>query len=815
MYRKIIKVFLGSPGDLEDERKAAKAIVDEENSNHANQLGYHIDLVGWEDTVSQRRRAQDAINVDLDQCEYFVGLMWKKWGTPPGPKGHPYSSGFEEEYRRSVNRHEKTGKPEISLLFKNIANDDLADVGVQLEKVLNFHEEISNGKNQLYQKFQDIRDFEQKFRRIIAKFLRDQQLEDHSSEISTPQKPKPTDVKSDNQRKTEGIKKIFEGGARKFFDEFLDKEETTNSYNATEAARFRLLASTIVQSGNDSLVLGAHDANLIYRDLRDAELSEREKRGLLSAGLENMEYSTVPMWHWLFEAELGPQNELPFRTIIGSDKIRRSAFRILEKLSITPSDFEGTIDKSILSNIWFSDSASDDLIVAALEYIGSVGDDGIEIDWANLIGNSEANIAQAAVRASARITARTNVTDAIRFVAQHESTDLGKELTKDLLTNVSTIETEVLRSGLRNKTKTFLKTIATELSNRDAVTKTDAQLLCESSDAKIRLIGVIALAKYSPALTLTDARKLIVKPKIKNALSLFATPDQRDYPGERAFEQYKVGVLSELKYHDLREIEKDESFFATEATLAIYRGYFKNSKAQLDNDLLDGFERICSERRKPLLGTSSEPSDSLFKYVRENLLQSALEVYCSKASKSDLTTVRAVVDKYNIKFDAEIAEFLTNHGEWEDALRLSKLSGNIKYGLGASLLSFEGRASDFQLVAKSILKLGSKRIADAWKLDLPMSVRVQFVNEMPKRLFSAFDNQSIIDMLLMESDVVRAAVALKAVLCLSKSRLNNVLDAYCNIDGTHYYNVIFWLDLGVSTNRKASQRVALKEICSQ
>lgn len=52
MYRKIIKVFLGSPGDLEMERKAAKVIVDEENANHANKLGYHIDLVGWEDTVA-------------------------------------------------------------------------------------------------------------------------------------------------------------------------------------------------------------------------------------------------------------------------------------------------------------------------------------------------------------------------------------------------------------------------------------------------------------------------------------------------------------------------------------------------------------------------------------------------------------------------------------------------------------------------------------------------------------------------------------------------------------------------------------------
>ena len=75
--RKIVKVFLGSPGDLKDERRTAKHVVDVFNKQWADNLGVHVELVGWEDTVSRWGRPQESINRDLDQCELFIGVMWK------------------------------------------------------------------------------------------------------------------------------------------------------------------------------------------------------------------------------------------------------------------------------------------------------------------------------------------------------------------------------------------------------------------------------------------------------------------------------------------------------------------------------------------------------------------------------------------------------------------------------------------------------------------------------------------------------------------------------------------------------------------
>src|ERR1700733_9305480 len=117
--RKLIKVFLASPGDVVEERRLAKTVVDEVNQLLGDEFGCQVELVGWEDTVSVFGRPQATINRELERCDLFVGLMWKKWGTPPDTTGC-HTSGFEEEFETTVARRSKHGRPEISLLLKDI-----------------------------------------------------------------------------------------------------------------------------------------------------------------------------------------------------------------------------------------------------------------------------------------------------------------------------------------------------------------------------------------------------------------------------------------------------------------------------------------------------------------------------------------------------------------------------------------------------------------------------------------------------------------------------------------------------------------------
>ena len=139
--RKIVRIFLGSPGDLEDERRVAKSVVDEFNGLWADTTGYQVELVGWEETVSGFGRPQAIINRDLERCEHFVGMVWKRWGTPPD-KGGKFTSGFEEELTRSITSRKETGKPEVSLFFKEIDSDSQRDPGAQLRQVIALRDSI-------------------------------------------------------------------------------------------------------------------------------------------------------------------------------------------------------------------------------------------------------------------------------------------------------------------------------------------------------------------------------------------------------------------------------------------------------------------------------------------------------------------------------------------------------------------------------------------------------------------------------------------------------------------------------------------------
>ena len=169
-YRNIVRVFLGSPGDLKDERRVIRDVVIEFNSTWADPLGYQIELTGWEDTIAGYGRPQHIINQDVDRCDLFVGMIWRRWGTPPSKEGD-YSSGFQEEYSRSLERREKTGTPEISLFIKNIPESQFQDPGPDLSSVLNFRQSIVEEKRILFQMFDSVRDIERLVTRCLANFV--------------------------------------------------------------------------------------------------------------------------------------------------------------------------------------------------------------------------------------------------------------------------------------------------------------------------------------------------------------------------------------------------------------------------------------------------------------------------------------------------------------------------------------------------------------------------------------------------------------------------------------------------------------------
>jgi len=97
--RNVLTAFIASPGDVNDERQATRKAVDELNKA-LKKINWHIELLGWEDTMPGFSRPQAQINKDLDLCQLFIGILWKRWGSKSGR----YSSGFQEEFERAIKR---------------------------------------------------------------------------------------------------------------------------------------------------------------------------------------------------------------------------------------------------------------------------------------------------------------------------------------------------------------------------------------------------------------------------------------------------------------------------------------------------------------------------------------------------------------------------------------------------------------------------------------------------------------------------------------------------------------------------------------
>jgi len=134
--KKHIRVFLASPGDLQDERRVAKEIADQVNKIFSDFEGYHVDLIGWEDTLPQYGRAQAVINQDVETSDLFVGMLWERWGTPPSKDGK-FTSGFQEEYELAIGNRRAKGRPEMCIFLKDIDPKLLRDQGPDTKKFSN------------------------------------------------------------------------------------------------------------------------------------------------------------------------------------------------------------------------------------------------------------------------------------------------------------------------------------------------------------------------------------------------------------------------------------------------------------------------------------------------------------------------------------------------------------------------------------------------------------------------------------------------------------------------------------------------------
>lgn len=171
----LYRVFVASPGGLENERDGISEALDEYSKHEALSRGVMFHPVIWEDIPPTKERPQSRLNTALRSCDFFFLLLWDRWGSPSGSMQPNRSSGTEEEFREAIACCNDSNYPmrDLAVLFKKVDARQERDPGTQLSRVLDFKKELIDSKEVFFAEFETLTQLSTRIRARLAEWMHD------------------------------------------------------------------------------------------------------------------------------------------------------------------------------------------------------------------------------------------------------------------------------------------------------------------------------------------------------------------------------------------------------------------------------------------------------------------------------------------------------------------------------------------------------------------------------------------------------------------------------------------------------------------
>lgn len=142
--RRVLRIVVASPGDVQPERDVLPSVVDEVNRIVAADRGLHLELSRWETDTHPGFHAlgpQGLIDpvLKVTDCDLLIGIFWKRFGTPTSDG----KTGTEHEFNLAYQAWQEKGSPQIFIYFnqKPYTPESKADTE-QWGRVLEFKEKF-------------------------------------------------------------------------------------------------------------------------------------------------------------------------------------------------------------------------------------------------------------------------------------------------------------------------------------------------------------------------------------------------------------------------------------------------------------------------------------------------------------------------------------------------------------------------------------------------------------------------------------------------------------------------------------------------
>jgi hypothetical protein len=775
--RTVLTVFIGSPSDLHEERKKAHEIIQRLNHSLGRNLGITVDLRGWEDTRPGWARPQERINDDVRQSDIFVGLVWKRWGTPTGA----YTSGFEEEFMLAKELRRSEQLEDIWLFFKNVPEDMLRDPGDQLRQVLEFRDQVEARREVLYESFDSVADWSVKFHDYLINYL--------TQEIGTGELAQAGAAPSSE-----------EGSAEEYTDEndllhSLDaisdavREDSLLGVENLQAARSYLASLAILYlSRPDTQLIGIHENQLLYFFRRQVQFLREEEAYVL----RNLAADTGQLnvgWFWISSTLDGLALQLI--SLCSSDdleEVKKGTLRLIELLGV---EVEFDYIK------WIVDHSSDSVAEHALAAYGQCASSSGFERLKELLNYRSPDVAEAAWRAALAILVRHDPDRAIEWF--RDSTQSRKSRNIDILEPVwSSVPSQKLETLLEDEDpivrhKTF-EAVKTELS-----TEMLRRFTSDSSEW-LRAAAYMELAGRDTELDEQEMEERI-KEAEEDTLTLL-TPEVmnlRNPPQVYRVEDIRLKHYKTWPYERLQEDNEWYSEHLHEKYEALGDSYFEEFKGTLRSDLTERFERLKRRaypeelREHPaLLEEFRHQHSRVDEFISDRLRKAAYTALSNYAEPDDVRFARSFLSSPDSElFTEDLARasyrILEKYGAADDIEMLrSFLRSNLN----------NPRSEIKRDAARLILHLAPIRFHEnaTYLLDLDDADVTRGVLQYSLNNNQALSSEELIGLLFNSAQRIRLDALALMVHTFSREELETLLDDYPSLRGRYYYNVVSWLD---------------------
>ncbi|MGW1151134.1 DUF4062 domain-containing protein [Streptomyces rubiginosohelvolus] len=777
-----VVVFIASPGDVQGEREAVRKAAESLNNSHSAVSPVRIRVTGWEHVQPEHERPQEVINELVDECDIFIGVLHKKWGSPTGQ----YDSGFEEEYERALSRRKLSGSPEMPIYFKQIEKDFLIDPGEHLKKVLKFQSRFQEEHSALYREFASLEDFKLKIYMYLNSLIISKLKSDGSNDGDEGNAAKLLQPSAELVH-LEGNSDPARREIASTFSAFTELAIEGKASSTLDPDRLLMIALSFQP---ETVPVPIHTVNRLYGHRAELNLSAMEYRTLVwtladSYGRAAREAPniTTPVWYFLdSRSDGGYRDLLDILVSLAFDEhddfvVRCGAFRLLAFIKARPIQLWASVSETGVPEAslipadypegevtpigrWEFHLNSKDSSGLALDYMAEAA----SIEDVSFIRDLALRAESSSTRSRLQAIANylTNDFDGlISLTASHVSSNSWEE--KFLLQRIELATDEQLLQliGARN--------IPIRIPLAAVARITEVRAL--SSEEILR-----ALKRHNDQLTSSVfeavGRSATAEAKLAMLEAIAALEDSKlagEHRPQLLALTHSAEELRKLVTEPHRAIDAWPALALVESAEALA----VEARSILDTDCASHIE----------VGKLEEYGykGSVLAFVRAQVRCAALRVLeqlgkSHREHDADVQRVRVELEKRHLITQEVASRILVNWGTEDDALEIIAIAELVR---------------DQELMSEAI-KLGGIRVArkclkseDAWKAALSVAVLVECHNIEHRELWEFLYS-------------THAKVRLRAVAELRRrfndERLKGFIDSYRDRSNGYYYDVVAAID---------------------